>query len=294
VPSVRGPEQSRPANEVIAEARQLAAEGCREITLLGQTVNSYHHTAGGRTWRLSDLLAELENIDGLSRVKFVTNYPKDMTDDLLAAVRELPKVSPYLHVPAQSGSNRILQRMKRGYTVEEYREMLARIRGQVPEATVTSDFIVGFCGETEEDFHETVELVSQSRFKNSFIFKYSQRPGTKSASLYPDDVPEEVKKRRNNELLAIQNAISEEDNQPLVGRSVEVLVEGPSKSALKQDDGGEVVQLVGRTHCDRIVVFEGNRRQIGQLLPVAIYDANAFTLFGSVVTAHVGPEVYSL
>jgi tRNA-2-methylthio-N6-dimethylallyladenosine synthase len=294
VPSVRGPEQSRPPAHVIAEARQLAAEGCREITLLGQTVNSYRHTAGGRTWRLSDLLAALAEIEGLDRVKFVTNYPKDMTDDLLTAVRELAKVSPYLHVPAQSGSNRILQRMKRGYTVEEYREMLDRIRAQVPEATVTSDFIVGFCGETDEDFEQTVELVRESRFKNSFIFKYSERPGTKSANLYPDDVPEDVKKRRNNELLAIQNAISEEDNQPLVGRTVEVLVEGPSKSARRQDDLADVVQLVGRTHCDRIVVFDGNRRQIGRLVDVAIYDANAFTLFGGVVTAHVGPEVYSL
>jgi tRNA-2-methylthio-N6-dimethylallyladenosine synthase len=294
VPAVRGPEQSRPAAHILAEARTLAAEGCREITLLGQTVNSYRHAAGERTWRLADLLEALEDVDGLDRVKFVTNYPRDMTDDLLAAVRDLAKVSPYLHVPAQSGSNRVLRRMKRGYTVEEYRDMLARVRGNVPEATVTSDFIVGFCGETEEDFQQTVELVRESRFKNSFIFKYSQRPGTKSAELYPDDVPEEVKKRRNNELLAVQTAISEEDNQPLVGRRVEVLVEGPSKSAQRAPQGADVLQLVGRTHCDRIVVFAGNRRQIGQLLEVAIYDAGAFTLFGSVVTAHVGPEVYRL
>ena len=240
------------------------------------------------------MLAELHEIEGLARLKFVTNYPKDMTDDLLAAVRDLPKVSPYLHVPAQSGSNRVLQRMKRGYTVEEYREMLGRIRQTVPDAAVTSDFIVGFSGETEEDFAGTADLVRESRFKNSFIFKYSERPGTKSVQLYPDDVPEEVKKRRNNELLAIQNEISEEDNLPRIGRRLEVLVEGPSKHADRREDGGDVVQLVGRTHCDRIVVFDGNRRQIGQLLDVAIYDANAFTLFGSVVTEHVGPEVYSL
>jgi tRNA-2-methylthio-N6-dimethylallyladenosine synthase len=294
VPSVRGPEQSRPAAHIVAEARQLADEGCREITLLGQTVNSYKHAADGRTTRLSDLLTQLHEIDGLARLKFVTNYPKDMTDDLLEAVRDLPKVSPYLHVPAQSGSNRMLQRMKRGYTVEEYREMLERIRQTIPEASVTSDFIVGFCGETDEDFKRTIDLVRQSRFKNSFIFKYSERPGTKSVQLFPDDVPEEVKRHRNNELLAIQNAISEEDNLPLVGRQVKVLVEGPSKAARRHDDDGPVVQLVGRTHCDRIVVFEGNRRQIGQLLEVTIFDANAFTLFGSVVTQHVGPEVYSL
>ena len=294
VPSVRGPEQSRPAEHILAEARQLADEGCREVTLLGQTVNSYRHTSGGRTTRLSDLLAQLQEIAGLARIKFVTNYPKDMTDDLIEAVRDLPKVSPYLHVPAQSGSNRVLARMKRGYTVEEYREMLARVRHVIPAASVTSDFIVGFCGETEDEFQATVELVRESRFKNSFIFKYSERPGTKSAQLFPDDVPDEVKRRRNNELLAIQNEISEEDNLPLVGRQVEVLVEGPSKNSARHDSGGDHLQLVGRTHCDRIVVFDGNRRQVGQLLPLTIYDANAFTLFGSVVTQHVGPEVYSL
>ncbi len=299
VPSVRGPEQSRPAAQIVAEARQLAAEGCREITLLGQTVNSYRHTAGGtpgtsRTWRLSDLLAELHEIEGLARLKFITNYPRDMTDDLLQAVRDLPKVSPYLHVPAQSGSNAILRRMKRGYTVEEYRDMMARIRATVPGAAVTSDFIVGFCGETEEDFDQSLKLLVESRFKNSFIFKYSERPGTKGAELFPDDVPEETKRDRNNRLLAAQNAISEEDNQPFVGQTVQVLVEGPSKNSQKQGLDGPVLQLVGRTHCDRIVVFAGNPRQIGQLLEVTIHEANAFTLFGSVVTAHVGPEVYAL
>ncbi len=294
VPMVRGPEQSRPPAHIVAEARKLADEGCREITLLGQTVNSYKYKIAGRTTRLSDLLAELHEIAGIDRLKFVTNYPKDMTDDLLQAVRDLPKCSPYLHVPAQSGSDRILERMKRGYSVSEYREMLTRIRGTIPAAAVTSDFIVGFCGETEADFAATVELVRESRFKNSFIFKYSERPGTKGADLFPDDVPEEIKRRRNNELLAIQNAISQEDNQPLVGRQVEILIEGPSKNSLKHGEEGPLVQLTGRTHCDRIVVFDGNRRQIGQLLQVTIYDANAFTLFGAVVTEHVGPEVYSL
>jgi tRNA-2-methylthio-N6-dimethylallyladenosine synthase len=213
-----------------------------------------------------------------------------------------------LHVPAQSGSNAVLKRMKRGYTVEDYREMLSRIRATIPGAAVTSDFIVGFCGETEADFQQTVDLVRESRFKNSFIFKYSPRPGTKGAELYTDDVPEDVKRRRNNELLAVQNEISEEDNQPFIGREVEVLVEGPSKAAQKKGSGaggqgsgkatlfqtsehnGKIcldaapLQLTGRTHCDRIVVLDGNPRQIGQLIDVAIYDATAFTLFGSVVT----------
>src|SRR3954447_983788 len=305
VPSVRGPEQSRAPSAIIAESRQLVAEGCREITLLGQTVNSYRYEEAGRRWRLSDLLAALHEIEGIDRIKFVTNYPKDMTNDLLAAVRDLPKVSKYLHVPVQSGSNAVLQRMKRGYTVEEYREMLARTREWIPGVAVTSDFIVGFCGETDEEFQRTMELVRESRFKNSFIFKYSERPGTKGAELYADDVPDDVKRRRNNELLALQNEISEADNQTFIGQQVTVLVEGPSKAAEKQTLNGladsrppmadiHKLQLTGRTQCDRIVVFEGNRRQMGQTLPIVVYDANAHTLFGEVVTRHSGPELFTL
>ncbi len=313
VPKVRGPEQGRHPDHIVAEAKKLAAEGCREITLLGQTVNSYRHDDGGKTTRLSDLLYKLHDVEGLARLKFVTNFPKDMTDDLLQAVRDLPKCSPYLHVPAQSGSNAVLKRMKRGYTVEEYRDMLNRIRATIPDAAVTSDFIVGFCGETDDEFQQTIDLVRESRFKNSFIFKYSERPGTKAPDLWPDDVPEDVKRRRNNELLAVQNAISEQDNQQFVGRTVEVLVEGPSKRAQRFDrtdepgssdessdptevspDESPITQLVGRTPCDRIVVFQGNRRQIGQLLDVTIYDCTPMTMFGAVVTREFGPEVYNL
>jgi tRNA-2-methylthio-N6-dimethylallyladenosine synthase len=152
VPMVRGPEQGRSPGQILEEARTLADQGCVEITLLGQTVNSYKYVEGDRVTRLADLLCELHTIDSIRRLKFVTNYPKDMSRDLLQAVRDLPKVTPYLHVPAQSGSNRVLQRMKRGYTVEEYQEMMSRIREMVPGAAVSSDFIVGFCGETEEDF----------------------------------------------------------------------------------------------------------------------------------------------
>ena len=307
VPSVRGPEQSRPPHQILSEARQLADEGCKEIILLGQTVNSYRYRDGdskngGKTTRLSDLLYSLHEIDGLERIKFITNYPKDMTDDLLEAVRDLPKCSKYLHVPIQTASNRLLQRMKRGYTVEEYLVMMDRIREWLPDAAVTSDFIVGFCGETEEDFQLTCDLVREQRFKNSFIFKYSERPGTKGAEHFPDDVPDEVKRRRNNELLAIQNEISEEDNQKFLGQQVEVLVEGPSKSSLRSQDESapqgvdtsQQVQLTGRTMCDRIVVFDGNRRQIGQTLPINIYDASIHTLFGLVVMQHVGPELFPL
>jgi tRNA-2-methylthio-N6-dimethylallyladenosine synthase len=179
--------------------------------------------------------------------------------------------------------------MKRGYTVADYRAMMERIRKLVPEAAVSSDFIVGFCGETEEDFQQTVELVRECRFKNSFIFKYSVRPGTKAAELLEDDVPAEVKQRRNHELLAIQQAISEEDNHRFIGRTVEVLVEGPSKLAVREghDAPSGPLQLTGRTHCDRIVVFDGNLRQAGKLLPVTIYDVTANTLLGTVPTQHL-------
>jgi tRNA-2-methylthio-N6-dimethylallyladenosine synthase len=291
VPMTRGPEQGRPPQQLIDEARILAEQGCKEITLLGQTVNSYKHVAGERTWRLAELLESIHGIEGLQRIKFVTNYPKDMTPRLLEAVRDLPKVSPYLHVPLQSGSNVVLERMKRGYTLEDYREMHQRIHEIVPDAAVTSDFIVGFCGETEGDFQLTCEAVREFRFKNSFIFKYSERPGTRGADLFPDDVPFEVKNRRNNELLAIQNAISEEENLKFLGRRVDVLVEGPSKQAERQwetDSDEETrhdhgpLQLMGRTPCDRIVVFDGNPRQIGELLPVMIYDVAPHTLFGAV------------
>ncbi len=298
VPMTRGPEQGRSPVDLVSEARTLADQGCVEITLLGQTVNSYRYDDGTQSTDLSGLLKQLHAIEGLQRLKFVTNYPKDMTEDLLQTIRDYPKISPYLHVPLQSGSDRVLKRMRRGYTVTDYREMMDRIERLLPDAAVSSDFIVGFCGEEESDFQQTVEMVRECRFKNSFIFKYSERPGTNAANRIPDDVPEQTKKRRNNELLAIQNAISEEDNQRFLGSEVEILVEGLSKAArVRKDDAlddASVVQLMGRTLCDRIVVFDGNPRQIGQFLPVTVYDANAHTLFGTIVTQHVESSVYTL
>ena len=293
VPMTRGPEQGRDPKQIVDEARTLADQGCKEIILLGQTVNSYRHSSpDGTTTRLADLLTDLHEIDGIERLKFVTNYPKDMTTSLLQTVRDLPKCSPYLHVPAQSGSNDVLTRMKRGYTVEDYRDMMQRIHTTLPDAAVSSDFIVGFCGETDEEFQLTVDLVRECRFKNSFIFKYSERPGTKADEQLPDDVPLEVKQRRNNDLLALQNQISLEDNQEFIGREVKVLVEGPSKTSQKRGEEGPVRQMTGRTHCDRIVVFEGNERQAGQLLPVVVYEASSHTLFGSVVTQETGAAAF--
>lgn len=294
VPMTRGPEQGRPPDQIIAEARVLADQGCKEITLLGQTVNSYRYRSGGRTTRLADLLVALHEIDGIARLKFVTNYPKDMTAELLRTVRVLPKCSHYFHVPLQSGSNRILQAMKRGYTVEDYQEMMARIREILPDAAVSSDFIVGFCGETDDEFQQSAELVRQCRFKSTFVFKYSERPGTKAAELLPDDVPEGIKRRRNNELLALQDAISEEDNQAFLGRTVEVMAEGPSRAAEKRSEEGAVPQLTGRTMCDRIVVFQGTRHLAGQIVPVTILDCTAHTLIGELVTQHPVSELVPL
>lgn len=294
VPMTRGPEQGRPPEQIYSEARVLADQGAREITLLGQTVNSYRFRSGEKTTTFAELLHLIHDIDGIERIKFVTNYPKDMTVEVLQAVRDLEKVSPYLHVPLQSGSDSVLKRMKRGYTVGDYRDMMNRIWEHLPGAAVSSDFIVGFCGETEEEFQETVKLTQECRFKNSFIFKYSERTGTKSQQMMPDDVPYPVKQRRNNELLAVQNQISLEDNQKFVGTPVEVLVEGPSKKSVKDEEQGDIVQLTGRTHCDRIVVFQGNRRLIGQIIPIGIYEATAFTLLGTVVTSESRPPVVQL
>lgn len=301
VPMTRGPEQGRDPEVIYQEARVLAEQGAKEITLLGQTVNSYKYVDGDRTTRMSDLLYRLHDIEGLGRIKFVTNYPKDMTEDLLIAIRDLPKVSHYLHVPVQSGSNDVLKRMKRGYTVEDYREMMARIHQYLPNASVSSDFIVGFSGETEEEFQMSCDIVRECRFKNSFIFKYSERPGTVGAKRLPDDVPEEVKKRRNNELLAIQNQISEEDNQAFLGQTVEILVEGPSKwtgkGKTETETGiaeGDVIQLTGRTMCDRIVVFQGNRRLVGQFVKIGVYEVSPFTLIGTILTEHQTPQLMQL
>lgn len=294
VPMTRGPEQGRPPAEILAEAKVLADQGCKEITLLGQTVNSYRYREGDRTTDLADLLALIHDLEGIERLKFVTNYPKDMTVKLLQAVRDLPKCSRYFHVPLQSGANRILQRMKRGYTIEEYREMMQRIREWLPDAAVSSDFIVGFSGETDQDFEGSVRMIDECRFKNSFIFKYSQRPGTKAAQLLPDDVPDQVKRIRNQRLLALQDAISQEDNRLFIGRNVEVLVEGPSKASEKSGLQGPVLQLTGRTSCDRIVVFDGTSRLVGQFVQVAIDDCKAHTLIGHVVTRQFGPELLTL
>ncbi|QDT07214.1 tRNA-2-methylthio-N(6)-dimethylallyladenosine synthase [Rubripirellula lacrimiformis] len=288
VPNTRGPEQGRSPDQILAEAEVLAEQGALEITLLGQTVNSYKFKhEDGTVTDMASLLQRLHEIDRIKRIKFVTNYPKDMTERLLETIRDLPKVSPYLHVPAQSGSDDVLKRMKRGYTVADYMAMMERIERILPNAAISSDFIVGFCGETEEDFQKSVALVRRCRFKNSFIFQYSVRPGTKASERLEDDVPRDIKARRNNELLAVQDEVAKEDNLKFVGKEVEILVEGPSKKGIKNDEGDQLIQMIGRTSCDRIVVFDGNRRQAGQFMSIQIDDASSHTLIGRVKTVEV-------
>ncbi len=295
VPSTRGPEQGRAPEVIVAEAQLLARQGCKEITLLGQTVNSYRYRGSdGRETVLAELLEAIHDIDGIERLKFVTNYPKDMTRRLLETVRDLPKCTPYLHVPAQSGSDAVLKRMKRGYTVADYYDMMERIQTFLPAAAVASDFIVGFCGETDQDFQQTMDMVRRCRFKNSFIFQYSVRPGTRGAELFADDVPNEVKSRRNVELLDLQNEICQADNLQFLGQRVQVLVEGPSKLSIKRQDEGPLRQMMGRTPCDRIVVWDGNQRQTGQMLDLLIHDASHVTLFGTVATVELTPELHAI
>ena len=290
VPFTRGPERSRPPQQIVDEAKMLIDRGTREITLLGQTVNSYIHQNNGREARFSDLLARLDELEGLQRIRFVTSYPGDFGDDILQAMRDLPKVCEYLHLPAQSGSDAVLKRMRRQYTVSQYLDLIARAREIVPGLTLAGDFIVGFCGETEDEFAQTLRFVETVRYKNIFVFKYSQRPGTVAEKRTRDDIPDPIKRRRNIQLLDLQERISIDANRHLIGQTVEVLVEGFSKRAVKAQEaeqarGYEVStkssdQLVGRTGNDRIVVFPGEIRLAGRLLEVKIKAATALTLHG--------------
>jgi tRNA-2-methylthio-N6-dimethylallyladenosine synthase len=233
VPFTRGPERSRPAEHIVEEVRRLANLGCREVTLLGQTVNSYAYVEGDTEVSLARLLERVQAVPGLDRVRFVTSYPADWDDDIFRVMRDYPRVMPYLHVPAQSGSDRILGLMRRGYTVADYLRLVDAARQYIPHIGLAGDFIVGFCGETEEDFQASVELLRRVQYQNVFVFKYSPRPGTTADRRRADDVPPEVKSRRNNELLAIQSEISLAHKRALLGHTVEVLVEGFSKVAKK-------------------------------------------------------------
>jgi tRNA-2-methylthio-N6-dimethylallyladenosine synthase len=274
VPSTRGPESSRPVAEVVEEVRTLADRGVIEVTLLGQTVNSYGKgLAPGRRIGLHTLLAELDCIPGLSRIRFITSHPCFLGPNLIAAMADLEKVCEYLHLPVQSGSDPILRRMRRGYTSARFREAVDLCRARIPELALATDFIVGFPGETEENFESSRKLLEDMRFQGSFVFKYSPRPGTEAAG-FPDDVPDEVKRRRNAALLEAQERISGEINAAHVGEVEEVLVEGISKN----DPG----RLTGRNRQNGIVVFPGTPedRLEGKLVRVRISASTPLTLIG--------------
>lgn len=302
VPYTRGPEVHRPPQNIIDEVRRLAEAGAREVTLLGQTINHYCYDHGdGRKTTFADLLYQVhEAVPGLPRLRFVTSFPRDFTNEALAAMRDCQRICRYLHVPAQSGSDRILKLMNRGYTAGAYREFIDRAREMMPDICIASDFIVGFPTETDEEFETSAELIRYCRFKNSFIFKYSPRPGTVAIDRFTDDVPEDVKRRRNNQLLAVQQQVCVENNRQMIGKTVQVLVEGEGKRMTEPTyprAGGvelgwerrqtatreSIVQLTGRTGGDQVVAFDGDVSLKGQIIDVEIIDAKNLTLFGTML-----------
>ncbi len=293
VPFTRGPERSRPPQQIVDEAKMLAEHGAREVTLLGQTVNSYVNSQDGRPVRFAELLAAVAAVAGIERVRFVTSYPGDFTDDIFEVMRDVPEVCEYLHLPVQSGSDAVLQRMRRQYSVTGYLDLIDRGRALVPGLSIASDFIVGFCGETEADHEASLHLIERCRFSKVFVFKYSNRPGTVADKRAADDIPDEIKRRRNHEMLALQQQLSLVDNQARIGDIVQVLVEGYSKAAIKAQEAeqtrGEEIgwrrsdQLVGRTPGDRIVVFPGQPQHIARFADIQITGATALTLHGRVV-----------
>jgi len=285
VPYVRGPEVCRPPEAIIEQIKKLASQGVKQVTLLGQTVNSYKYKKGERIWSLADLLHTASNIDGIEWLRFVTSYPsEEFFDEILQVMADSPKVCNYLHLPAQSGSDKILRAMNRNYSAAWYLELLDRARAAVPRIAIAGDFIVGFPGETEDDFNDTVELAKKARYKNAFIFKYSPRPGTIADKRLQDTVPAEVKQKRIVELLAVQEKISDRLSRDFLDKEVKVLVEGLSKKSHRNIvDSADNPQLVGRTETDYIVVFNGPMSLAGRFAKVKIIKTSPLTLFGELI-----------
>ncbi len=281
VPFVRGPEVSRSPFDIVEQVNRHAGQGVRQVTLVGQTINSYCYERNGKQFNLADLLYMVSEVEGIEWIRFITSHPSKFDESIFRAMAEIDKVCAYLHIPAQSGSDRILKQMKRGYTRDEYLRLIERARRIVPGAAVAGDFIVGYPGESDEDFAATCDLVREVRYKNCFVFKYSPRPGTQSDAKLADSVAADIKKQRNVELLAIQNEISEQDNKRFIGKTVKVLVEGPSrKSHLDCAGTGSHPQLIARTAGDYIVVFNGPIELAGHFAEVKIVKTSALTLFG--------------
>ena len=275
VPYTRGRERSRDVESILAEVADLTAKGYKEITLLGQNVNSYRFEREGETVTFPMLLRRVaESAPGV-RIRFTTSHPKDMSDETLHVIAEVPNVCKHIHLPVQSGSNRILKLMNRKYTREWYLDRVAAIRRIIPDCGLSTDIFCGYHSETEEDHRESLSLMEECAYDSAFMFKYSERPGTYAAKHLPDDVPEDVKIRRLNEIIALQTRLSAESNRRCIGQTCEVLVEGVSKRSKEQ--------LFGRTEQNKVVVFDRGNHRIGDFVQVRITESTSATLKGEAV-----------
>jgi len=270
---VRGREKSREPSEIINEVKDLAKDGCKEVTLLGQNVNSYGFNLENKV-TFSELLYELNKIDGIERIRFMTSHPKDLTDDLIKAIKECDKVCNHVHLPVQAGSNDVLKRMNRKYTKEHYLGLVEKLKKEVPDIAITTDIIVGFPGETEEDFQETIDIVKKVQYDSAFTFLYSVREGTIAAEM-DDQVPDEVKHDRFNRLLDVLYPIVLERNSQCVDKVYSVLVESVSKTSENF--------LTGRTEHFRLVHFKGREDLVGETVNVKITNVKTFHMEGEIV-----------
>lgn len=272
VPTTRGKERSRPIGEIVSEVRGLIEQGVKEVTLLGQIVNMYGRreipALHGKT-AFVQLLEELEKVEGLERLRFTSPHPRGMKEDLIGCYGRLTKLCEHLHLPVQSGSDRILKQMGRGYTTDQYRKIIEKVRLACPGVGLTTDVIVGYPGETEEDFQATRQLMEEIEFDNGFIFRYSPREGTRAAEETGQEVPEKIKEKWNQELLDLLDQQVAVSSKKRIGTLTEILVEGPSKTNANR--------LTGRSRQNRPVVFEGGVRHLGQLIDVRITESTGFT-----------------
>ncbi len=285
VPYTRGKERSRDARTIVEEAESLFRQGYREVTLLGQNVNSYK--AGELDF--AGLMRQVASISPLLRVRFSTSHPKDLSDELISVMAEYPNICKAIHLPVQSGSSAMLKKMNRKYDRDWYLERIRAIRAAMPDCGISTDIIAGFCGETEEDHRETLSLMREVGYDSAFMFKYSERPGTFASRHYPDDVPEEVKLRRLNEIIALQQELSQESNRRDVGKVFEILVEGESKKKTSQATGAP--QYFGRTSQNKVVVFDNGIlpdgsmvHKVGDYLQLKVLSCSPATLFGEVLS----------
>lgn len=277
VPYTRGRERSRDIESILTEARDLESRNYKEITLLGQNVNSYcWKREDGTEIRFPELLRTVARAVPNLRIRFSTSHPKDMSDETLHVIAEEPNVCRHIHLPVQSGSDRILKLMNRKYTREWYLDRVAAIRRIIPDCGLSTDIFAGYCSETEEDHQQSLSLMRECGYDSAFMFKYSERPGTFASRHFPDDVPEEIKIRRLEELIALQNELSAESNQRCIGKEYEILVEGVSKRSKEQ--------LFGRTEQNKVVVFDRGDHRPGEYVKVRITDASSATLKGEEVT----------